>query len=108
MNDERRETNRIELAPLREIEIAEALPDRLLDSTDDAKGSQVGRARRIGEIAGDADLERALPVGIRVAITEARRRQLVAHRPNRRTALSSIEFALEVVAPAARDGGGID
>src|SRR4029079_10047568 len=56
---------------VREIIIAERLPDGLLHAAGNAEGGQVACARRVGEVAGSADLEGAMTIGLGVSFAEA-------------------------------------
>src|ERR1035438_1199815 len=55
----------------REIELAEALPDRLLHASGDTERRQVGGAMWVGEVAGDAQLEGPLAIRAGIAFPEA-------------------------------------
>src|SRR5437762_3417398 len=81
--DQSREVHRVELSGGGQVEIAEAVPDRLLDATDDAKRRQIARLLRIGEITGDTQLEGAMAVRLGVVVAKSGRRQLVAQSPDR-------------------------
>src|SRR5215211_5113302 len=101
MYDQRRNPDTTER--FREVEVPEAGPDALLDAADNAEWREVARARRVGEIPGDAELERPLPIGVGVALAESRCGQLRAKRLNNGTLLSSRELRLELLAIRAGD-----
>ena len=56
---------------VREVEVAEARPHGLLNAAGDPERRELRGARRVGEVAGDAQLERPLPVRRRVALLQA-------------------------------------
>src|SRR6185295_16252501 len=56
---------------LTEIEITKTAPDALLHSADDPERGQIARSRWVGEISGDAQLERAVPVCVGIALAKA-------------------------------------
>src|SRR5215217_9427390 len=91
-----------------EIEITETRPDALLDPTDNAKRGEVMGARRVGEVASDAQLEAALAIGSRVAFSKARLRELAAKRLDGFALLASREFGLELRPVLSGDRGGIN
>src|SRR5256885_14598921 len=51
-----------------EVIVAERAPDGLLDPSGHAKGGQIARTPRVGEVAGDAELEGALPVRLGIPL----------------------------------------
>ena len=53
-----------------EIEITKTAPDALLHTAHDAERSQIARARGVSEVAGDAELERAVAVCVGVALAK--------------------------------------
>src|ERR1043166_5476879 len=97
--------HRVELSGCREVEVAEALPDRLLDAPDDAKRREVVRAPRVGEIPGDAELEGSLPVRALVSLPQVRLGQFRATLGDVRAGLGAGELRLELVAIGSCDGG---
>ncbi len=80
-----------------QIVVAERGPDGLLDAAGDAEGREVSRAARIGEVAGDAQLEGALPIRLRVALAEIGGAQLVTQGADPRSRLPAREPALELL-----------
>src|SRR6476646_3212761 len=93
---------------VREVVVAERLPDGLLHASGDAEGGEVARAVRIGEIAGDADLEGALAVPLGVPLAEAGYLKLGTQRRDLRARLSPGELLLERLARRPRDRRGVD
>src|SRR5688572_3754094 len=91
-----------------EIEVPEAAPDALLHPADDPERCEVAGTRRIGEVAGDAELERTLAVRLGVALPEARRGELRAKPLNHRALLPSRELGLELLPVAPGDGRRVD
>src|SRR5687768_12856960 len=106
MYDQRRNPDTTKRFP--DVEVAETGPNALLDAADDAERRQVSRACRVGEISGDAELERPLPIGVRVALAEAGCGQLRAKRLNDGALLSPHELRLELLAICAGDWSRID
>ena len=95
MHNECRHCQRIEHPGCQQIEVAEAVPNALLNAAGDAKRREVVREGRIGEIPGDAQLERPLAIGVGVAVAEIRRGEVRAKFPDRGAALPCREFSLE-------------
>src|ERR1035437_7238263 len=93
---------------VREIECAQTFPDRLLHTARDPERSQVAGPVRVGEIAGDAELERALPVCGGIAFLEARGCEFGAEPLNGGAMLPACEFGLERRTVRARDRRRID
>src|SRR3954466_11865216 len=54
-----------------EIEVTKAGPYTLLHATDHAKRGEIVRAGGVCEIAGDAQLEASLSIGVRVALPKS-------------------------------------
>jgi hypothetical protein len=54
-----------------EVEIAETFPDGLLYAADHPEWRQICCVARVGEIAGDSELESALSIRLRIALAEA-------------------------------------
>ena len=54
---------------LQEVEVTKTFPHLLLDATDHTKRGQILRPPRVGEVAGDGELEGALAVCVRISLT---------------------------------------
>src|SRR5690242_17331335 len=70
VDDQRGNGDRIELAGGEQIVVAKAFPYRLLNAAGDTKWRQIVRRGGIGEISCDAELERALPIRVRIALAK--------------------------------------
>src|SRR5918992_4499232 len=67
---------------LQEVEVTKTFPHLLLDATNDAKRREIVRATRVGEIAGDRQLERTLTIRLGIALAKAGGCQLLTHALN--------------------------
>src|SRR3954466_4604954 len=94
MDDDRRYFDAFHLPD--EVEIAQTLPNRLLNATHHPERREVCRFVRIGEISGHSQLESALAVGRGISLPESRRRQIVTQALDRRTGLTTRELHLEL------------
>src|SRR6476646_10012749 len=92
----------------RQVEITETAPDALLDASHDTKRREVVRPSRVGEVAGDAELEAALAVRVGVSLAETRGGQLGAQSLDDGPLLAAREFRFELLAVFASDGSRID
>jgi hypothetical protein len=101
VDDERPAAQRGEMR--HEIVLAEALPDGLLYAGDDPERREIVRDAGIREVPRHAQLEGALPIGLRIAFAQTRRRQLFAKPSNLRRRLPTRAIrprnAKAVVAP---------
>src|SRR5258708_3555600 len=70
MRDQGGHVDGIQHPRLGEIEVPETVPDRLLNPGNDTKRREPPGAVGISEVAGDAELERPLPVGLRIALAK--------------------------------------
>src|SRR6185312_6523889 len=95
MDDYRRAVDGPEIAG--QVEVAEALPDRLLNAPRHAKRREIGCPGGVRKIPGDAQLECALAIGAGIAFLEPGRREFGAHRLNCRPILPASELGLEHV-----------
>src|SRR5574338_614271 len=87
VHDERRDRD-----PLQgwcQVEVAEAPPHALLNSADDTERRQVAGTRRVGEIPGDAELERTVAIRVRIPFTKPRLGQLVSEPLDLRALLAA-------------------
>src|ERR1700722_18884158 len=91
-----------------QVEVAEAVPDRLLHASRHAKRREIRGAIRVREITGDAELEAALAEGVGITLTEARGGEFVAHGLNRGPLLTPGELGLELRAIRPRRRRRID
>src|SRR5688572_15586029 len=98
VRDQRGGANGVQHPRLREVEVAEALPDRLLDPADHTKWGEVARPSRISEVASDAQLEGALAIRIGIGLLKSRRGELLAQLAHDRASLPRTELLLEALA----------
>src|SRR5215203_2163361 len=106
VDDQRRNTDAAKRRS--EVEVAEAGPDALLDTADDAEGCEVVSACGVGEVPGDTELEGALSVRVRVALAKPRLRELGTKSLYHRALLTPRELGLELLAVRTGDGRGIE
>src|ERR1043166_5809689 len=71
VNDQRLHSDGIEVSWSEQIEVAQALPHRLLNSPDDTKRCEIVGGRGIGKVASNAQLNRPPPIGLGVALSVA-------------------------------------
>src|SRR5687767_2955969 len=93
---------------LQEVEVTKTFPDLLLDATYDAERGQVPGAPRVGEVPRDRKLEGALAVGVRIALSQPRLRQLLPELLHGGAPLPLGEIRLEERAKGARRRSGVD
>src|SRR5919108_4012589 len=93
---------------LQEVEVTKTFPYLLLDATDHTKRCEVVRAARVGEVAGDRQLERALTICFGITLAKPGRCQLVTHALNRDTRLPLGEAGFEPRPKGARRRCRID
>ena len=86
---------------VREVEVAQRVPDGLLHAAGHAEWRQRVCGPRVGEVTGDAELELALPVCRRVAFAKSRRSELGTLALHERPGLAACELGLELCAPGA-------
>ena len=89
-----------------EVVAGEALPHGLLHARDDAERRELARARGIGEVAGDAELEDALRVRGGVALAQPGRRDRCALLRDPWCALARASSSLNCARKAAVAGAG--
>ena len=81
-----------------DVEVTQAMPDRLLNLCGYPKLGEFPGGLRVGEIRSDAKFELALAPGIGIAVTKAGIGQVLAEFPYRFTALTARELVLERLA----------
>src|SRR5687768_9902398 len=81
---------------LQEVEVTKTFPHLLLDATNHPERGEVMGAAGVGEVPGDRQLERALPVCAGITLAEPRLRQLLPEPENRRARLPLAEVGLEL------------
>ena len=108
MKNQRRHRNSVELSGRRQVEVAEAFPNRLLHASGDSKRRQIVGNSGIGKIAGDAQLEVALSIGLRISLTQTGFREIGAQLDDIGACLSPVELRLELSAILAIDRGRVD
>src|SRR5689334_10181352 len=106
MNDNGGDFDAIQLAD--QVEITEAFPHRLLNSRDDAERSEIGRLVWIGEVAGDAQLERTLSICRGISLAKSGSRQPFSKSLDLRTRLTAGEFGVKLAPVLARQSRRID
>jgi len=78
-----------------QVIFAEAVPGRFLHASHDPKGGEIVGLARVYEVAGDPELEEALAVCLRVALTESRGGQRFASRDQLRGIAPPAEVLVE-------------
>src|SRR5688572_63945 len=106
MNDDRGDFDALQVPD--EVEISQTFPYGLLYPCDYAEGGEVARLAWIGEIASDAQLERALSICRRILLLDPRYRELLAQPLDLRPLLPASELLFELAPVVPRQRRRVD